>query len=871
MKNEAARLTKAKPAPVPSRHTPAAAVVAASVAGLIAAWLAAGSAGLLGHGLRHAATWLALGAALAYGWPAPRASRWTGLLATLAAACAMTASSQAPVNVMAAALVMLYLAAMHGGIQRSVLLSSAFAVSAFSVYRVLYSSASVVWSLADGLGGLMGHAAGGLAHRPLLVGPAFGGVDFIVLMLAWTGAWAVHAEKPRWARVAWGLLAVAAAQTAYLLLAAFASDLAALLPPFKPEVAEGFWTSALRHTVPWNVPAAGVILHALAAAAMARWGIWREKEEPDGERGPRHVFRVAMFAGCGVAFAAILGLSTTLTTRHLDLTGKKIVFFEKGYLNWLAPKHEDYGRLSIGMYGLLPHFVRSLGANAVMSPDLSARDIEGADALVIIYPDKPWDPGQLQRIWDFVNRGGALCLFGEHTVREKNGGDRFNELLEPTAIRVLYDSATFAVGGWLQSYEALSHVTTFGLPDERNEFGIVIGASLAAPWPARPLIMGRWGWSDWGDPGHSSMMGNHVYDPGERLGDVILAAEQRVGRGRVLVFGDTSSIANGINVGSYVFTSRVFGYLADRGDDLQAPWRVLFAALASLLLIGLFAVRARPAETAVILAALALCRIAGSTVTARGAEMMPDSANDAEYKVAYIDASRPALYSSESWRDDGLMGLALNLMRNGYQVFMMHDLSAERLSRASLFVSVAPAESYTEAERQAIRRFVEQGGVFILTVGYDARGPSLSLLREFGLTFGEATASGEASPIVKPLGFFKSPYLRHGDQAFFVRFHAAWPVRGVDPGTVTPIAYGRGDIPVIVLRRVGKGKMVFVGDSSFAMNRNLEVESGAAFEGMRENPHFWRWLLTYLQDKPAWIPPAPAPAEAALGATEGQP
>jgi hypothetical protein len=61
----------------------------------------------------------------------------------------------------------------------------------------------------------------------------------------------------------------------------------------------------------------------------------------------------------------------------------------------------------------------------------------------------------------------------------------------------------------------------------------------------------------------------------------------------------------------------------------------------------------------------------------------------------------------------------------------------------------------------------------------------------------------------------------------------------------------------MLMSRIGKGAVVVVGDSAFALNKNLEIESGAAFEGMRENPDFWRWLLTDLWEQEAWIPPRP--------------
>ena len=90
-----------------------------------------------------------------------------------------------------------------------------------------------------------------------------------------------------------------------------------------------------------------------------------------------------------------------------------------------------------------------------------------------------------------------------------------------------------------------------------------------------------------------------------------------------------------------------------------------------------------------------------------------------------------------------------------------------------------------------------------------------------------------------------------------------------------PIAYGprdpkaphdQRDPTVIVMRRVGKGKMVVIADSEFATNQNLEREGGEPFEGMRENADFWRWLITYLNEQPVWRPPKPAPPATAPAA-----
>ena len=121
------------------------------------------------------------------------------------------------------------------------------------------------------------------------------------------------------------------------------------------------------------------------------------------------------------------------------------------------------------------------------------------------------------------------------------------------------------MGGWLQSYATVSNPVTTGLGDERNTFGVVVGASVEAGWRAHPMIIGRYGIGDVGDRDKQeggSYMGNSRYDAGERLGDIVLASEKRVGRGRVVLFGDTSSFTNNLIVSGHPFTARLYAYLA---------------------------------------------------------------------------------------------------------------------------------------------------------------------------------------------------------------------------------------------------------------------------------------------------------------------
>ena len=550
--------------------------------------------------------------------------------------------------------------------------------------------------------------------------------------------------------------------------------------------------------------------------------------------------------------AILLPIVIALYPVKLTLQGKKIVFYEKGFLNWLKPEHGQYGRLSSGMYGMLPIFIESLGASSLISSDLSDEHLRDADVLVLLFPDDPWAEGQLERIWDFVHRGGSLLVMGEHTTRDSNGSNRFNEVLEPTAIRVKFDSGTFAVGGWLQSYEAIAHPATTGVPDDRNQFGVVIGASLDASWPSRPLLVGRWGWSDPGDEGSGrAMMGNGSYDQGEKLGDLILAAEQPIGKGRIIAFGDTSGLTNGINVSSHIFNSRLFGYLADNIGNAHPIWRQILGILGCGLLLGILTWHANEKRVILIVLGLAGSLAVSTAISKSAGEILPDGRYKSPNNLAYIDTSHFEGYGGESWRPDGIGGFILTLMRNGYLTLSLPELTAERLERADLLVSIAPSGKFTKAEQAAVMDFVINGGTFISMVGLEQAEPISSLLSMLGFTIG---TPGPDLPEPEPMGHFKSPYLSSGDKLVHVRFHAAWPVTCNDP-RARVIANGKNNLPVIIVRPLGAGKVVVIGDTCFAANNNLEWEGGQPFEGMRENADFWRWFITQLRGQEMWIPP----------------
>jgi hypothetical protein len=847
---------------------------------LAAACIAAGSTGLLGHALRHGLTLFLLAVSFVVGWPAlMRGLSWrkaAALVCIAVVAIALVASPFPPVNVMASALVLAALAWARPAAHQTPFLVASTAVVVLGLYRFAVTTFPWVWLVTDQFAAAIAFLPGFISRQPLHTGATFAGMDYLVLMLTLCSLWAARLpgrKSRRTLRMAGVIFGV---HLIYLVALSFAPKLLAWLPAARTEAAFGQkapwdWAQALRSVVPWNFPALALLLHLSAAGCLFKT-MPAAPASPGANRGLRARMPPLPFAvpALLVALALLIPALASLNPHPLSLEGKKIVLHEKGFLNWLKPKHGEYGRLSVGMYGMLPQFIQSYGGQCVVSPELSAADLQGAHLLALIFPNKPWAEGQLERIWNFVREGGSLLVLGEHTVREKEGGNRFNDVLQPTALRVAFDSAMFEVGGWLESYEALSHPATAGLRDHRNEFGVVIGASVEARWPARPVLVGRYGFSDPGDPANDeskggSMMGNHKYDAGEKLGDQLLAAEQRFGRGRVMVFGDTSGFSNSILFGSHDFVSRLFGYLCSEAETSSA--RHLIAGLGLVLLCWCLWLCTRPGSLALTALAFSASLTWTMARNHRAAESLPDGRQATPNRLAYIDTSHLERSSGESWREDGLGGLELTLMRNGYLVLGLHEFDSERLKRAGLLISVAPGRRFTAGEIRAVREFIEGGGIFVCTVGWPEAQASRALLADLGFYVGGIGAATSGQPEPKPFGHFKAPYFNGGDYMAYVRFHAAWNVESHDP-QARPVAYGprdpkgppdQPDPTVILMRRIGRGKAVVVADTDFATNQNLEREGGQPFEGMRENADFWRWFLDYLNDQPAWTPPKPPP------------
>lgn len=657
--------------------------------------------------------------------------------------------------------------------------------------------------------------------------------------------------------------AILAVHLAYLLLLASASDLQSALPapaaPVQDPYSEFYnppnwqWSQAVGAMLPWNLPLVPALADLIVLGLMLHWSAWTATGYRRSVLSPR----LRLLGESGPAILAfLLPLAVVLSPDEAGLGQRKVVVYNQGVLDWDTPTYDAYGRQSAGVYGVMPLLVEAIDGQFAQSDRLAAEDLRDTRLLVLLHPDRKWPKEQLERVWRFVRDGGSLLVVtGPGAIEDETAGT-VNQILEPCAMRVRFDTAIPATLSWQSALDVMAHPATSGIGDDRNHFGFMLGSSIRTSWPARPLLVGRYGWSDPG-PDAALNLSEHL-DAGEPLGDVVLAAQQPLGKGTVAVLADPYGLMNEGYVDAFGFTSRLLSSLAAQSPGPQDGWRQALGMVVGVLVVGLVFWRPDPSQAALVAVAMGVSLAVAQAASGSIHTVLPDGRSWEPNPVAYIDASHLEAYSDVNWAPDGLAGLKLTLMRNGYLPLAAPDLSSARLQRASLLISIAPARAFTEAERRTIRDFVYGGGVFITMVGASEAGPSQPLLADFGFHVPTATqpAIGQNPQYERQ---FRAQYPDQqflGGHACFVRFHAVWPIQCLASDTRV-IARDFDSRPVLAIRTFGKGKVVVIGDTGFALNKNLENVDGQPFEGGYENAHFWRWLLTNLQGQPAWIPPPP--------------
>ena len=638
-----------------------------------------------------------------------------------------------------------------------------------------------------------------LLGPPHRLGATGAGTHIFIFFALYALSLRLTKETVGWKPLAWAVAAGFATQVVYLL--AHGPAFVRLLDSFQNPYHVGH-----SHYTSYPMTALNTSAFLLLMLAAPLWLLERRRRPLEVEQAPQPSGRRRLVAAavCGVVVCAAAWVLTAQALGGRAASGGKVVLYDKGYLNWDVPVFGQYGERSAGMFGLLPFLLEADGYEVKREAALTDETLNGARTLVVINLQQALPTAEHEAVWKFVSGGGSLLLLGDHTgvagIREPS-----DKLLEPVGIKFRFDSAHY-LKDWEHAFEVFPHPTTRGV-ETSKDLSISVGASLEIPASASPVVTGKYGFSDLGNANNPEMafLGDRAYNRGELLGDLVLVATTGYGRGKVLVFGDTSTIQNGALTVSHEFTRNVFGWLT---GGSSAPGALVPTALVCLLLLAaalcalLGCAGRRPWAYAGLVGALfvGLC-------TPLLFAPAPRSAAALNVKAAYIDTSHMERIDSKYTGDRAFFGLSYNLARNGYLPLEMDRFDASRLGPGDVFVSVAPVRPFNGSEVGALEEFVEKGGTFILCTGWEEAGGSAALLRRAGLTVANM-----------PLGPVEPGHNTKG-----IQFYNAWPISLKDPSAARVVVETKErQFPLVVERRHGSGRLYVIGDPNFLGGANLE-------------------------------------------------
>jgi len=518
----------------------------------------------------------------------------------------------------------------------------------------------------------------------------------------------------------------------------------------------------------------------------------------------------------GTALAGFLIL--TLAPLGNEKQSPRITFYNQGLVDWRMPGFNRFGINQSGMFGLLPEYLKSMGfKTTVMGRQAKVTEslLQQSDVFVIINPTQRLAVQQKSALWRFVADGGALLVLGDHTDIEGIMAP-LNDLLSPVAIEFNFDSA-FTATRWVNAFEVFPHPIVRGLDFVNHNLQQSTGASIDIKFPAFPIISGKYGFSDSGSRSNVSngYLGDYRYRSGEQFGDVVVVGGTHYGKGKVLVFGDTSSFQNTAIYHSYEFVGRVFSYLA-AADPISVSTRVTVFAILALLYVVLMGFHKTALHTPGYYAVLStLLFLAWCTSHLVNAHF--HRAPNMDGPLAYVDAGHVNQYALEHWQDDSIGGLTLNLARNGFYPLVFPNRNLEAILKAQIFVSIAPAKAFNDRDMDILQKFVESGGLFILSVGWEEKRGCENILALWGLDI--------AAIPLGPVPIYKKTLDNEIVRRIQMEPHfmEAWPVVSKDQQPVK-IFYQTNQFPVIVSKKIGKGGILVIGDSKFLLDKTLEGE-----------------------------------------------
>jgi hypothetical protein len=520
-----------------------------------------------------------------------------------------------------------------------------------------------------------------------------------------------------------------------------------------------------------------------------------------------------LFCGQGsalVAAAALFGATAAGSLGFFDAGTPKDgrILIDERHSNWawstVALNTESYGTQTVYNYSemlrFLGHFYEAESSFAAITDTL----LESTSLLVLKTPTRPYEDEEVEAIVRFVERGGGLWLIGDHT-NIFGMSTNLNKVGRRFGVRYRYDAAIDLMTGGRQLFERprlFSHPSIAHLPPVL----MATSCSVAAPTFSRRVMLGRSLLADELDYSVNTFFGNFAPDPHEPFGSVLQAVATTRGRGRVLVFSDSTIFSNfffmirgksELALGSAAWLMRENRWAWVRpvlliGAGLALVWwLVLAAARPRGIAIASIGIGTAPAF-ALVAVALGAWVSGWSSLPAPEkplpwvAFMRERTAFHIPEKTNLPDESPHSYHTFYIWTE-----------RVGY--FPRTDRLADCLEGSEAVVIINPRGSFTEDTLADLRAYVEAGGgLLVMDRPYIEESTANDALAPFGL----ALEAGEIDSVT-------AWHPAAGDSVVLVR---AGRVTGGEPFLLLP-----DGTAAAAVAEAGEGRVVaLAGSDNFA-------------------------------------------------------
>jgi hypothetical protein len=635
---------------------------------------------------------------------------------------------------------------------------------------------------------------------PLILGPSAAAMDILLLGICALLAVTLVAQPRRWANFILWAVVLEAAHVIYLWTA--------------PKLLGIINTAIPVSTTPhMDLPAVFFLFVALVV-----WVESRNSADPLMSR----VKRSAAFDYSRTGYASLALIVLTCIVAGAASYGNRplrVMMLQRNILDDGVPQHGNYGDRSGGMFGFLPKYLDNIGYTTIRRA-ITREVLDSVDVIFVANLLEKIPEDERNLVWEFVERGGGLLVVGDHTgtdaIREPT-----NDLLSPCGLELNFDTAVPMRRSWASAKSFLFH--PLGRSGGVMDAELWLGASVKAGPKGEPFVVGRGAFSDPGDMNNKarSYLGNLAYDPGEPLGDVVLAAAAHWGKGKAVLHGDTSPYQNGTIIRSHSMINRTLRWMTDDSWlSFIDRWRselllVLIGIIGTVLVILSFS---QPVWmlTALLLPALSVGVFA----------MIPgDQASEWSgkgYRQVLIDEGHGQMFDLMAWEPKSIGGLQYNLMRNGFSPRFVDSPTDLKKEDADLYIIFSPSQPYEPDEIGQLVEFAENGGWILSAAGWNTYPMVEKLYERFGVRL-------ENIPLGASDGTAFNGVVKMAD---------AYPVVGDGDGIQTLIeSFGK---PVAKVVTRGKGGLIAIGDSQFLYCKNLE---GQNEQVVMENVQFFRELM----------------------------